>query len=210
MKKRLLIYGAGGLGREVLSLVTSLPEWEAIGFIDDQKAANTVVDGLKIIGDWHYLENSEEEVNVVLALGNPVIKKQLIGTLTNKKILFPSLVDPSAIIQSPSTVTLGEGVIICAGSILTTSIVIGNHVLINLKATIGHDVMVGNFSSIMPGVNVAGEVSVGSSVLIGSGANVINGITIGNGSTIGMGAVVLNDVSEGATVVGVPARQIKR
>jgi UDP-2-acetamido-3-amino-2,3-dideoxy-glucuronate N-acetyltransferase len=45
---------------------------------------------------------------------------------------------------------------------------------------------------------------------IGSGAVVMCGVTIGAGALIGAGAVVTHDVAAGATVAGVPARQMAR
>jgi acetyltransferase-like isoleucine patch superfamily enzyme len=45
---------------------------------------------------------------------------------------------------------------------------------------------------------------------IGSGAIIMCGVTIGEGAVIGAGAVVLRDVPPGATVVGVPARALRR
>jgi acetyltransferase-like isoleucine patch superfamily enzyme len=50
------------------------------------------------------------------------------------------------------------------------------------------------------------ETRVGKGAAIGSGAVVLPGLTIGARATIGAGAVVVRDVPEGATVVGVPAR----
>lgn len=45
---------------------------------------------------------------------------------------------------------------------------------------------------------------------IGSGATILCGITIGEGALIGAGAVVTRDVRPGATVAGVPARELLR
>ncbi len=45
---------------------------------------------------------------------------------------------------------------------------------------------------------------------IGSGATILCGIRIGKGATVGAGAVVTRDVPPGATVVGNPARVMKR
>mgnify|MGYP000845516086 CR=1 FL=1 len=46
--------------------------------------------------------------------------------------------------------------------------------------------------------------------VIGSGAQLLGDITIGEGARVGSNAVVLGDVAPGATVVGVPAREVRR
>ena len=45
---------------------------------------------------------------------------------------------------------------------------------------------------------------------IGSGAVVLGGVRIGAGALVGAGAVVTRDVAPGATVAGVPARELAR
>ncbi|MDD7969829.1 sugar O-acetyltransferase [Roseinatronobacter sp. HJB301] len=53
-------------------------------------------------------------------------------------------------------------------------------------------------------------ITVGADVWIGGGAIILPGVTIGDGAVIGAGAVVTRDVAAGATVVGNPARTVKR
>jgi serine O-acetyltransferase len=51
---------------------------------------------------------------------------------------------------------------------------------------------------------------IGAYARIGTGAKVLGHIAIGDRAVIGAGAVVLADVPEAATVVGVPARIVRR
>jgi serine O-acetyltransferase len=46
-------------------------------------------------------------------------------------------------------------------------------------------------------------------VNIGTGAKLIGPVTVGTGATIGANAVVVDDVAAGATVVGVPAKEVR-
>lgn len=210
MREPLLIYGAGGLGREVLSLVYATDSYEVKGFLDDGISPGTIIKGVKVLGGSSILKSFDQPTNLVIALGSPSAKLELLKKLDRSRVNFPIMRHPSAILQDASAIEVGEGTILCAGSILTTDIKIGNHVLINLNCTIGHGVTVGAGSSIMPGVNIAGEVAVGSGVLIGSGVNVINRVRLGDRCTIGMGSVVLRDVDAGITAVGVPAKPLIR
>jgi sugar O-acyltransferase (sialic acid O-acetyltransferase NeuD family) len=206
MKKPLIIYGAGGLGREILSMLRN-SEWEVIGFIDDEQQAGSLVSGMKVLGGLSYANDLKENIDMVIGVGDPSSRREITSRITNRRIAYPSLIHPSVIIQSPS-VRVGEGSVLCAGSILTTDITIGSHVLVNLKCTIGHDTSIGSYSAVMPDVNIAGNVQIGEAVLLGSGTNILNKVRIGNGATVGMGAVVIRDVADGDTVAGVPAKRI--
>jgi sugar O-acyltransferase (sialic acid O-acetyltransferase NeuD family) len=208
MREPILIYGAGGLGKEVLSLVRALDHFQPIGFIDDGVRKGTVVKGLKVLGGVDFLNSYSPPVNMVLAVGDPSTKAMLVKMVDPSRVYFPVLIHPSVIIQEEGAVSIAGGTIISAGCILTTDISIGAHVLINLNTTIGHDTTIGDFSSIMPGTNVAGGVKIEMGVLVGSGTNIMNGINVGTFSKIGMGSVVIHDVAPETTVAGVPAKKL--
>jgi sugar O-acyltransferase (sialic acid O-acetyltransferase NeuD family) len=208
MKEPILIYGAGGLGKEVLSLVRALEHFEPMGFIDDGLRKDTMVKGVRVLGGLDVLNSFSTPVNMVIAIGDPSAKSILVKMIDPSRVYFPVLIHPSVILQDEESIRCGEGSIITAGCILTTDISIGSHVLLNLNTTVGHDVAIGSYASVMTGVNIAGTVKIGDGVLIGSGSNIINGVTVGNFSKIGMGAVVIKDVESETTVVGVPARKV--
>ncbi len=205
MKQPLLIYGAGGLGREVLSMVLAIPEFEPVGFIDDTLKMGTSVRGLKVLGGFDALSSMDSSWKLILAIGSPQEKMQIVRRTLKHTLSFATLVHPNALLQDPNSIRLGTGTIIQAGCILTSDIELGNHVLLNLNCTVGHDTKIGDATSVMPGVNLAGRVSLGQAVLVGSGANIINEVSIGDFSRVGSGAVVIRNVPPHSLAVGVPA-----
>jgi serine O-acetyltransferase len=51
---------------------------------------------------------------------------------------------------------------------------------------------------------------IGNNVIIGSGAKILGPINVGNNVTIGANSVVVDDIKDYTTVVGIPAKPIKR
>lgn len=208
MKTPLLIYGAGGLGREVLSLATSTGIFDVIGFLDDSLPKNTLIKGIKVFGGREALDSFDGKINLVLAFGDPLLKSRIAAKIKRENVVYPIVKHPTSILQEESTIRIGNGCILCAGTIFTNDIRIGDHVLVNLNCTVGHDSTIGNYSSLMPGTNVAGEVTIGKCVLVGSGSNILNRVTVGDNSVIGMGSVVIRNIEPKTTVAGVPAKKI--
>jgi sugar O-acyltransferase (sialic acid O-acetyltransferase NeuD family) len=211
MGKKLVIYGAGGFGREVKSMLPEVHEkFDLLGFLDDGISVGTNVDGVKVLGGLAWLEKHSKGIYLVIAIGAPKTKSSIAHQLLKfDGLKYPTLIHSKAVLQDSTRIQIGEGSIITAGSVLTTGIKLGNHVLINLNTTIGHDTVIGHCSSIMPGVNISGCVAIGKEVMVGSGANIINNIRIGDSSTIGAGSVVNHDIPSNSTAAGVPARIIK-
>lgn len=208
--KDIVIIGAGGFGREVAWLIEDINkvnnEWNIVGFVDDNKSIQgTEINGYKVVGDIDWLE--KQEVFVVNAIGDPVIKKKVMDKLDGSKNKYPVLIHPSVICSD--RVSFGEGSIICAGNIITVNVEIGKHVIINLDCTIGHDANIGDYSTVLPSVNVSGFVKTEECVSVGTGSAVIQGVNIGRNTVVGAGAVVVKDLPANCTAVGSPAKPIK-
>ncbi|AUW57403.1 serine acetyltransferase [Sphingobium sp. SCG-1] len=85
--------------------------------------------------------------------------------------------------------------------------VIGETAEIGDDVTIYQNVTLGGTD---PANGIAGKrhPTIGSGTIIGSGAQVLGPVTVGPRSRIGANAVVTKNVPDGATMVGIPARQM--
>jgi sugar O-acyltransferase (sialic acid O-acetyltransferase NeuD family) len=209
--KKIAIIGAGGFGREVKMLIDQINKenkiYEFIGYYDDGKKKNSLINGFPILGKVSDLNTVVEKLHIALALGNPVYKENVLKEIINPNIIFETLTHPTVIFGEQ--VSVGVGTVICAGTIITCNIDIKDYVTINLACTIGHDTILQDFVSLMPAVNVSGEVMLEKAVYVGTGAKIINQVTIGKNTTIGAGAVVSKSIPENCTAVGIPAKPIK-
>ena len=219
---RLAIFGAGGLGREVLVLAHQVnevtPTWELFGFFDDQPLlAPDCSLGLPYRGTSANLvalgqqTPAEAPLHVAVAMGNSGHRAILVARLraAGAGLHFPALIHPGVARQPYQRLTIGQGCIIQQGCVLTTTIELGDFVLLNLGCTVGHDAVLGDFCSLMPHANVGGAAHLESGVYLGTNATVIQGVRIGCRTIVGAGAVAVRDLPAGCTAVGVPARVIK-
>ncbi|MGW8121947.1 acetyltransferase [Roseivirga echinicomitans] len=211
--KKIAIFGKGGFGREVHMLIEQINQfeltWEFIGFFDDSKPEGGAINGQPYLGGLSELNDFKEELCLVIAVGNPATKSAILDRILNKKITYPILIHPTVLVGNRQFVAIGEGTIICAGSIITVNIEIGKHVILNLACTVGHDTIIEDFCAFMPHVSISGEVLVRKDVYVGTGASIINQVEIGENTTVGAGSVVTKSLPKDCVAVGIPAKPIK-
>lgn len=211
--KDIAIFGVGGFGREVLTLIQDInrvsPAWNIVGFFDDGHPKGEVINGFSTLGTCEDLNAWDKPIAITIAIGTPSIKKNILSRIQNQQVSFPTLIHPSVLIGDRNYVEIGKGCIICAANIITTNIKIGDFVILNLACTTGHDTVINDYSAFMPTCNISGEVVIEEGVYCGTGVKIINQTSIGANTIIGAGAVVANSLPANCTAVGVPAKPIK-
>ena len=210
------IFGAGGHGRETLSIIED-PEWLTLNkfssmpeivFIETIPSASHI-HGVKIVSESEFLSTNREEKYAILALGSPQDRAEVFSRFEFSSIKFINVISTKALVDSRSS--LGIGAVISPFTFISTDVEIGKFFQANVKVTVSHDCKIGNFVTLSPGVTCNGNVEIGNNVFIGSGAIIRNGLNqdrliIGDNAVIGMGAVVLKNVAANTIVFGNPAR----
>ena len=214
MPERLVLVGAGGLGRETAEAVRACNElehrWELLGFVDDVPAAPEVVSALPVLGPESALgEHLDAKVTICTARADRSwSRKQLAMRLALPASRYATVIHPSASL-APS-VRIGAGSIVLAGVVATADIVIGEHVAVMPGCVFTHDDLIGSYSTFGAGVRLGGGVTIGEGAYVGSGALVREGLSVGPWALVGMGAVVLGDIPPAEAWIGTPARCLRR
>jgi acetyltransferase EpsM len=205
--KLLLILGTRTLAVEVADLISEIPGFRLMGFVEniDSQKCNEKLEGLPIL--WVDDVAGLADTHWAVCALSTTHRQRYIEQVANLGMRFATLVHPSSKISSKSSA--GEGTIISPGVIVASHTVLGRHVLVNRGALIGHHTEIGDYVTIQPGANIAGACRIGQATYVGMGALVLDHVEIGIHSVIGAGALVNKDVPDHVQVVGVPARIVK-
>lgn len=215
MSEALILAGAGGCMRELLWQLEELNQrkktWDVIGYVDVSKEAGAVSVGKRsypYLGTDAFLLQQTEVTNVAICVGNPALRRKIVGKLSkNPQLRFPNLILSDT--RLCPDVQLGQGVIISMDCRVSTNVRLGDFCFLNMGAVVCHDGTLGDFVTLSPDVRLAGAVTIGDGCELGMGTRVIQGIHIGAQTVTGAGSVVVRDLADGCTAVGVPARIIK-
>lgn len=208
---RLAIYGAGGFGKEVACLLNKInecnPTWDLIGFYDriyDKGYDNGY--GL-VHGSIEELNNLDEEIALVIAVGDTSVVRFVVESIHNKNIYYPNIIHPSFYMADSKRFSIGRGNIIQRDCSVSCDVEIGSFNVINSSVSIGHDVKVGNYNSFMPGVRVSGEVHIADFNFFGVGSIILQQINIGNKVRLGAGSILMTKPKDNKLYMGNPARK---
>lgn len=187
--------------------------------------------GYKVVGAYHYNDERNGEfyygVPIIsstpellkqdlsgklfcLSIGDNLIRRDVASKIRQKGGRLPSLIHPSVEI-SPSA-SVEEGVVLKRNVTIQAASVIKSDTIICDNTTVCHHTQI-NEGCFIAGSSVVGAYTkVRNFVFIGQGVIIASGkvAEIGEKAIIGAGSVVVKDVPDNVTVVGVPAKIIKK
>lgn len=208
--KKLIIIGAGGMGRCVYYIAENSigygTEFTIKGFLDDNLKA---LDGFKgyepVLSDIANYQPEKDDV-FVCSIGEVATKVKICEALKKKGGKFITLVHNNAVIGKNSKI--GEGTIIDEGVHIDPDVVIGTDCLLQAQAIIGHDSVIGNYARIDTQCSLVGGTIVKDRATIYTHAMINHNVTVGEDAVVGACSFVIKSVKPGTTVFGVPAKTI--
>ena len=209
--KDLYIYCAGGFGKEVMDVARRFneinPKWSNIHFLDDISPSSIKYDAKILRLDDLLSKGAMLSGEVVIANGEPAIRKRLFDRLAANGVSMGVVVDVSTLVAS--TAILEPGVVITPLCSISSDAILKRNTSVNTMSIVGHDVEVGENSVVSSMVNIGGACKIGKNCYIGMGALIKESIVIGDNVIIGMGSVVYNDIPSDVIALGNPARPMR-
>ena len=208
MKANCVIVGAGTYGQVYAEYLQE--DYNILGFVDDNEVLhNTVIDGIKVLGNFEFLLNNvETSTNVFIPIGNNSIRIKLLKKVINKGFKTPNFIHKNT--QIHHSVEIGKCVYILPGTHIMPLTRIKDFVLISMGVNIAHHTIIEQGCFFSQGSNIGASIHFKEKVFCGIASTVMTGVkTVGKGSLIGAGAVIIKDVPDNTTIVGNPGRVIK-
>ncbi|QXH52908.1 acetyltransferase [Pseudomonas fakonensis] len=212
------IVGAGGFGREVMPVAREMlaqrsTEPYRLVFVDDGDITGPV-NGHDVLTTEAFfaLDASQRYFNVAIGSG---ATRELVAQRMIDKGAQPFQIRALAQSVVLDGNQIGEGAVLCPFTTITSNAKIGRFFQSNIYSYVAHDCEIGDFVTFAPGVKCNGSVRIEDHAYIGTGAVIKQGtpqrpIVIGKGAIVGMGAVVNKSVAPGETVVGNPAKPLRK
>jgi sugar O-acyltransferase (sialic acid O-acetyltransferase NeuD family) len=212
MREPLLVIGASGHAHALLALLHRHGGFKTIGLIDSFQVAGYQIHGLPILGseaDVHHVCERQGARHLLVAIGDNFQRQAMTHRLRVQipDAVFPSLVDPSAVVAADAK--LGRGVVVMAQSHVGAGCVLEEGALLNTQSSLDHDSLLGPFASLAPGAITGGRARIGAGSFIGMGARLIQEVKVGCNTVVGAGSLVLADLPKDVLAYGTPARVVR-
>lgn len=208
----LILIGAGGMCKEVISLIEDINRRRAVfeitGILDDDPAlAGISFCGYPVLGKIRP-EGVPDGSLAALCIATHrdiALRSRVGGRLNLAPERWAKIIHPQATVAADAI--LSPGVILYPGTRVAASAKIGLNAFLYYNAVLHHDSTLGDYTQVCAGVMIAGRSSIGSRCYLGIGCSVRDGVKIGDDVMVGMGAVVTGDLTEAGKVYrGIPAR----
>lgn len=208
-REKVLIVGAGGLGREVHQYaLDTLDEYafEILGYLDDapdRLGRQSVTLALPVVGGVRShapLPNHR----YLMAIGDPGTRARVTKELLSKGATFLTITHPLSYVATSAKV--GDGCIIAPFATVGAGAILEPFCQIHFYASAAHDTHVGPFASLSPYAVANGQSSIGECVFLGTRATINPAKKVGAYAKVTAGSVVYRDVPERSIADGNPAK----
>lgn len=205
--KVLAIYGASGLGREILELSHIInnksKKWDNFIFIDDGDVPS-VINNCRVYKYDEAKKQFGNALEIAMGIGEPTTREILFDKIQKDDIPTPTLIHPD--IYIPDSTQIGTGIVIQYGCFISCNTIIKDYVFIQPQCNIGHDDILEEGCMLAGFSNLGGIVSIGRYSYVGLSSAIRQTVTIGDYTIIGMGSVVQKDIPSEMIAMGNPAR----
>ena len=208
--KKLVIIGAGGMGRSVYCIAKGCigygTEFVVKGFIDDDLSQLDNFEGYPpVLGTIDDYVIEEDDV-FVCSIGDTKTKKIICEKLKARGAKFQTLIHKTAIVRQNAKI--GDGCIIADFASVGADCTIGENSLVQAFAIAAHDCKIGNYVRIDTHATCVGGVVIEDTATIHTSAVVSHNVVVGEGATVAALSFVIKKVKPGITVYGNPAKTL--
>lgn len=160
--------------------------------------------------DEDLIKNADKfcDISIILTPDKPAVRRYLAARYKAAGFRLASLISPKAFI-APSA-KIGEGCIIQSFCNVSSETILKEGVRLNTYANVMHNGILENYVTIAPNAVLLGACKVDECGYIGANSTLLPGVHIGAEAIVGAGAVVTKNVLPRTTVVGIPAKCMKK
>lgn len=186
VRKKLIIVGAGGLGREVYEYAKeafSKDQFDLCGFIDDRFDAQSTEDtrSWALLGTIRDYEPDTHD-RLIVAIGDPNTRADICAILKSRGAMFATLVHPKAHVSASAEIGLGS--VIAPFATIGACAQIGSFSHVHYYASAAHDTMIGNCVSLSPYAVANGGARLADRVFLGTRATINPARQVGEASKV--------------------------
>lgn len=197
--KRVVIFGGGDQARTAYVYLSEDSPHEVAAFTaHDAKDADQTLMGVRMVPfatlEEHY---PPDEFAIFIAIGYRRVNRnraEVFDECVRRGYELISYVSSRA--SHSSKLALGRNCFILENCAIQPFVSIGDNVVISAGSIIGHDCVIGDHCFIAPGVVITGGVTVGPYCFVGANATLRNGVRVGRECVIGAGAIILKDTKD--------------
>ena len=187
MKEKLLLAGAGGLGRVVSEHARKIYD---CAFLDDGKTCGSVVCDIPVIGTIEALKTLYPEYGkLVVTISNNPLRERIYQEAARIGYTFPNIILPTVYVSPYSQI--GQGCIFLNNAVIQNGTKVGNGVILNPGVEIHHDSTVKDYALIYTNTVIRSLAVVGKRAHIGSTLTISNEVNVPDDAVVENGQTIL-------------------